>query len=553
MATKDFSSKHPLFRQCNAEDVVEIVLMTGDGDEFATVPGTKSEQEIKLHAQSHGIAGPLNLLARLSNNMTAGPVQITVPSPRPSTSSLFRSNMFGASGVNAAPTSTPSTPTAPRDPSLALDTVQRLDRLATDSVTTERARVDKERNYWQGVVEGEKEQAKEREYAMQQKHESMLDEARRSMDLKVQTTREAMEAKMEMMNKTHEAALNMAREREQDAAKRHAEQLAEMKKSHDLLVKELRDSMETKVKTLTDTYEKTLQQHKDTESHKIKSLVTDSGEKVSLVREMSDQTTRLLEQTNQQTITTLKSQLDASLQRIRDLEVAREKEADAAKQRFDDYRDRMTDEMNRLREEKSKVEQSRLELMLTSQKASSEEIRREIERVTARHEAEVKEMKARFESDLKESRKYAESLREKNEDLQGRVRDESTKAEIALLREQATREPLKTERLIPILSALPVEQRAKIVGRAVASDLDFEYDSEEPEEKKKPSLMDSIGPILTSLAQASMAGAAAPAQSQPRPAAAPMQNAGPAPSPVAAAAAGMSGSAGGGLGDTEEV
>jgi hypothetical protein len=549
MATKDFSSKHPLFRQCNAEDVVEIVLMTGDGDEFATVPGTKSEQEIKLHAQSHGIAGPLNLLARLSNNMTAGPVQITVPSPRPSTSSLFRSNMFGASGVNNAQPSAPL-PTQQRDPSLALDTVQRLDRLATDSVTTERARVDKERNYWQGVVESEKEQAKEREYAIQQKHENMLDESRRAMELKVQTTRETMDAKIDLLNKAHEASFTQAREREHEMTQRHADQIAEMKKAHDLLVRELRDSMETKVKSLTETYEKTLQQQKDTENHKIKSLVTDSGEKVSLVREMSDQTTRLLEQTNQQTITTLKSQLDASLQRIRDLETAREKEGDAAKQRFDDYRDRMTDEMNRLREEKSKVEQSRLELMLTSQKASSEEIRREIERVTSRHEAEVKEMKARFESDVKEQRRHTETLREKNEELQGRVRDESTKAEIALLREQATREPLKTERLIPILNALPIDQRAKIVGRAVASDLDFEYESEEPEEKKKPSLMDSIGPLLASLAQASMSGPSAAAR--PAPTAAPMQSSAPMGSPVAAAAAGAP-VVGGGLGDTEEV
>jgi hypothetical protein len=98
------------------------------------------------------------------------------------------------------------------------------------------------------------------------------------------------------------------------------------------------------------------------------------------------------------------------------------------------------------------------------------------------------------------------------DDLVGKVRDESTKAEIAILREQANREPLKSERLLPILNALPMEQRSRLVGRAIASDLDIDLD--EPAEEK-PSLMDSLASAFAGMATAGFANrGAAPAATQ---------------------------------------
>ena len=111
------------------------------------------------------------------------------------------------------------------------------------------------------------------------------------------------------------------------------------------------------------------------------------------------------------------------------------------------------------------------------------------------------------------------------------VRDEVTKSEIAILREQSNREPLKTERLIPILNALPADKRAALVSRAIASDFGLEE-----EEEEKPSIMDSIGKTLAMLATSGMNGGQAPAK---------------AAAPVAAPAGAAGASAG--LGESEEV
>jgi hypothetical protein len=245
----------------------------------------------------------------------------------------------------------------------------------------------------------------------------------------------------------------------------------------------------------------------------------------------------MLESANAQTISALKSQLEVAAHRIRDLEASREREAEAARTRYEDYRDRMTDEINRLREDKSKAEQSRLELMLTSQKASSEDIRREVDRVIAKYDSDIKELKARSEAEIKdlktrseaetkelrsraeieirehkktsdaeirERNRIIETLQQKCDSLGDKFREESTRAEMSMLREQANREPLKTERLMPLLSALPMEQRAALVGKAISADLDLDYDDEK-EPEKKPSLMDSIGGALNMLAMSSLA------------------------------------------------
>lgn len=469
MAKEPITQRHPLFRQYGADEIASIVLLNHDGEELSNIPGHRSEPEIKQMAQGLGLIGPVNLLARLNSGMTAGPVQIMIPSPRASSNSLFgASRLFG--GNSDAPAHN-SAPTNGREPSLVLESVQRLDRIATDTVATERARVDNERTYWRDLVEGEKEQARQREYAMQEKHEA---------------------------------------------------QIAALREAHTTILEETRRALEDKMATMRTSHERTLTELKSMESAKVSHLASGAEEKVSLVREMSDQATRILEQSNQQTIATLKAQLETAMGRIRDLEQAREREASTAKDRYEDLRDRMSDEVNRLREEKSKAEQSRLELMMQSQKSSADEVRREVDRITQRYEAE-----------LKEARALNEAMRSRVDDLVGKVRDEATRAEIAILKEQANREPLKSERLLPILNALPMEQRSKLVGRAIASDLDIDLDDQEPE---KPSLMDSLTTALTGIAAAGLAARSAPAAAAPVGA--------PAPGPAART---------GGLGDSEEV
>ena len=86
------TTKHPIFRQFDLNDVVEIMLTDADGEEIAVAPGHRSEQELKLLAQQNGVRGPVNLIARLSNGLTNGPVQISVPAPRVPAASLFKSS-----------------------------------------------------------------------------------------------------------------------------------------------------------------------------------------------------------------------------------------------------------------------------------------------------------------------------------------------------------------------------------------------------------------------------------------------------------------------------
>lgn len=448
MAKEPLTQRHPLFRQYGADEIASIVLLNHDGEELSNIPGHRSETEIKQMAQGLGLIGPVNLLARLNSGMTAGPVQIMIPSPRASSNSLFGASRLV--GGNNGSSLHGGVPQSNREPSLVLESVQRLDRIATDTVATERARVDTERTYWRDLVENEKEQSRQREYTVQEKHDA---------------------------------------------------QIAALREAHASILDETRRALEDKVNLMRTSHERTLTELKSMESAKVSHLASGAEEKVSLVREMSDQSTRILEQSNQQTISTLKAQLDTAMTRIRDLEQSRERESTAAKDRYEDLRDRMTDEVNRLRDEKSKAEQSRLEMMMQSQKSSADEVRREVDRITQRYEAE-----------LKEARMANEMMRSRVDDLVGKVRDESTKAEIAILREQANREPLKSERLLPILNALPMEQRSRLVGRAIAADLDIDLD--EPAEEK-PSLMDSLASAFAGMATAGLANrGAAPAATQ---------------------------------------
>jgi len=291
------------------------------------------------------------------------------------------------------------------------DSMQRLDRIATDTVATERARVDREREYWQQLVEQEKEAARDREFTLQEQGQRALDELRRNYDAKI----------------------------------------AAIESGHNRALQEIRALEQSKV------------------SH----LAEGAEEKVALVRQMSDQTTRILEQSSAQTIAALKAQLDTANSRIRDLETARDREAQSAKDRYDDLRDRMTDEVNRLRDEKSRAEQQRLEAMMLSQRSGAEDVRREVDKLTAKYEGELRQM-----------RDAVEAERRRADQATMQVRDEVTKSEIALLREQANREPLKTERLIPILNALPSDKRTALVSRAIAADLDLADDDED----EKPSI-----------------------------------------------------------------
>lgn len=436
MSKEPIAQKHPLFRQYNAQDVVEVILLDANNEEVAVLPGHRSEGEIKSLAQQQGLVGPVNLTGRLANGMAIGPVQILVPSPRAQSSSLFgTSSLLGSrNGNSSVKAASNESNGGQNSPSLALDSMQRLDRIATDTVATERSRLDAERTYWQQMLDDQKEEARQREFHLQEQNTRSLED-----------TRKTLESKITAMQQSHE---------------------------------------------------RTLQEIKNMESSKYSHLTNNADEKVSLVREMSDQATRILEQTNQQTIASLKGQLDTAMSRIRDLELSRERESEAAKNRYEDYRDRMTDEVNRLREEKSKVEQSRLELMMQSQKASSQEIRSEVEKVITKYELQIRELKQALET-----------MRDKADDLSSRVRDEATKAEIAILREQATREPLKSERLLPILNALPAEQRSTLMGRIIASD----FGLEEPEDEK-PSMMDSLlSGITTMMANGGLGGGAKPA------------------------------------------
>jgi hypothetical protein len=463
------NSKHPLFRSHSAEEITTIVLLGPDGDELSTMPGNRSEQEIKTMAQGLGVTGPVNVLGRMSSGMSVGPVQIMVPSPRPSAASLFGASRLAGGGSLSIGTAgrgngaTNGSSNGSSNGSLVLDSVQRLDRFATDTMATERARVDQEREYWRQLVEQEKEAARDREFAVQ-------DQSQRSLD-------------------------------------------------------ELRRGYEAKIAAIESSHTRALQDLRALEASKVSHLAEGADEKVQLVRQMSDQTTRILEQSSSQTIAALKAQLDGANSRIRDLESARDREAQAAKDRYDDLRDRMTDEVNRLRDEKSRADQQRLEAMMLSQKTGSDDVRREVDRLTAKYEAE-----------LREARQLAENERKRADLMAMQVRDEVTKSEIAILREQTNREPLKTERLIPILNALPADKRAALVSRAIASDFGLEE-----EEEEKPSLMDSITKTLTMLATSGMANGGAPAK------------------PALPAAAGGNAiaqgpaAAGGGLGDSEEV
>lgn len=461
------AAKHPLFRSHGAEEIATIVLLGPDGEELSTMPGNRSEQEIKTMAQGIGVTGPVNVLGRLGSGQSVGPVQIMVPSPRPSAASLFQSSRLAGGGSVTIGGNRPNgqaNGSGGAGGSLVLDSVQRLDRIATDTVATERARVDREREYWQQQIEQEKETARDREFSLQEQGQRALDELRRTYEAKIS----AIEA------------------------------------GHNRALQEIRALEQSKV------------------SH----LAEGADEKVALVRQMSDQTTRILEQSSAQTIAALKAQLDTANSRIRDLETARDRDALNAKDRYDDLRDRLTDEINRLRDEKAKADQQRLEAMMLSQRTGADDVRREVEKLTAKYEGELRQM-----------RDAVEAERRRADQLAMQVRDESTKAEIALLREQANREPLKTERLIPILNALPSDKRTALVSRAIAADLDLADDDGDDD---KPSLMDSIGKTLTMIASSGLAGAAA------RPAA-------PSAAQPAAQSSAPAAKASGGLGDSEEV
>lgn len=456
------SAKHPLFRSHNADEIATIVLLGPDNDEISTMPGNRSEQEIKSMAQGFGVSGPVNVLGRTANGTSVGPVQIMVPSPRPSASSLFQSSRLVGGGsvtIGTAGRQNGAAAAPASNGSLVQDSMQRLDRIATDTVATERARVDREREYWQQLVEQEKEAARDREFTLQEQGQRALDELRRNYDAKI----------------------------------------AAIESGHNRALQEIRALEQSKV------------------SH----LAEGAEEKVALVRQMSDQTTRILEQSSAQTIAALKAQLDTANSRIRDLETARDRDALNAKDRYDDLRDRLTDEINRLRDEKAKADQQRLEAMMLSQRSGAEEVRREVDKLTARYEAELRQM-----------RDAVEAERRRADQATMQVRDEVTKSEIALLREQANREPLKTERLIPILNALPSDKRTALVSRAIAADLDLADDDED----EKPSIMDSIGKTLAMLASSGLGG-------------------GGAAKPAAAAAPAVAGApqSGAGLGESEEV
>lgn len=556
MAGKE-SVKHPIFRQFDADDVIEIVLTDGDGEEIAVAPGYRSESDIKLLAQQNQCFGPVNLLARLANGTTNGPVQISVPAKRIPAENVFKkSRLMSLSPVESAfnETEPPTRLRSDMTPTIAMDSMQRLDKLATDSVVNERIRLDRERDFWQQKMEEEREAARQRE-------QELVEAARQREQEIVESTKAREQEILDMLrNREQEMAAKLAeerafaREREEDLAGRFEEQMEIIREAQDQLLRETKANMTSKIASLTDTYEKTLQEYRAAEESKIRHVSSGSDEKVSLVREMSEQSTRMLESANAQTISALKAQLEVASSRIRDLETNREREAEAARTRYEDYRDRMTDEVNRLREEKAKVEQSRLELMLTSQKASAEDIRREVDRVVSKYDADIKEIKSKYDSDIKELKlrsdaelkdlrtKYEselrdqkktsdaeirernriiETLQQKCDSLGDKFREESTRAEMSMLREQANREPLKTERLMPLLSALPMEQRAALVGKAVAADLDLDLDDDKEPAEKKPSLMDSIGGALNMLAMSSLAPkpqAAAPApQPQPQP------------------------------------
>lgn len=461
VTTAAANSRHPLFRSHAADEITTIVLLGPDNDEISTMPGNRSEQEIKSMAQGFGVSGPVNVLGRTANGTSVGPVQIMVPSPRPSASSLFQSSRLVGGGsvtIGTAGRQNGASNGQTSNGSLVQDSMQRLDRIATDTVATERARVDRERDYWQQLVEQEKEATRDREFALQEQGQRALDELRR----------------------TYEA----------------------------------------KITAIESGHNRALQEIRALEASKVSHLAEGADEKVALVRQMSDQTTRILEQSSSQTIAALKSQLDTANSRIRDLESARDREAQAAKDRYDDLRDRMTDEVNRLRDEKSRAEQQRLEAMMLSQRTGADDVRREVDKLTAKYEAE-----------LRAARDAVEAERRRADQATMQVRDEVTKSEIAILREQSNREPLKTERLIPILNALPADKRAALVSRAIASDFGLEE-----EEEEKPSIMDSIGKTLAMLATSGMNGGQAPAK---------------AAAPVAAPAGAAGASAG--LGESEEV
>jgi hypothetical protein len=540
--------KHPIFRQFDLDEVVEIMLTDGDGEEIATAPGHRSEQELKLLAQQNGVRGPVNLVARLSNGLTNGPVQISVPAPRVPAASLFRSSRLTSIDSDSEPIKARSLNGRGRgrdatlealnkSDEIALDSVQRLDRLATESMSSERARVDQEREYWQAKLDEAREQAREEASQLEERHDRELERVRDSQETVIEEMREAQERAVEAV----------------------------------------REAMEEKIKAITDTYEKTLREQRMLEESKLKHMSQGTEERVSLVREMSEQTTKVLESSSAQTISTLKSQLEASLNRVRELEASREREAASARDRYEDLRDRLSKDIDRLREEKSKAEQSRLEMMMQNQRASSDEIRKEVDRVTSRyetemkeakvrHESEVKEMRNRFEQESRDQRGIIDSLRSKADDLATQMRTESTKAEIALLHEKANREPLKVERMLPFLSVLPEDQRVGLVGRAIASDIGIEYDDGDAEDRK-PSMMDTVGKTIMGL----MAGGlqqppqqqqmmpqqmpqpavpvAPPRQAVPRPARPVAPVAAPAPRPAASSPPASSS----GFGQTEDV
>ena len=508
MAKETKEAKHPIFRQFDLDDVVEIVLMDADGEEISVTPGHKSEQEIKKLAQDNGVRGPVNLMARLSNGLTSGPVQISVPPPRMPASSLFRgSRLTGVeprdrsergdrfdlgdrgdrgergdrSERDTLRTRRPVAPAALADFSnsdeIALESVQRLDRFASESMSSERARSEQEREFWQTRVEEMREETREELALAEERYAEQIDRIREAARL-AEDRYEQQVARMQEANE---------------------QEVARMQQANEQQVARLQQASEQSTEALRKSYEEKLREQRLLEESKIKHLSADSGEKVSLVREMSEQTNKVMESSNAQTIATLKAQLDASVGRIKDLENSREREAETARNRYEDLRDRLTDEVNRLREDKGKAESARLEMMLQSQRSSSEDIRREVDRVTARHETDTKELRTRYEDEIREQRRIIESLRQRADDATTQMRVETGKAEMAMLRAEANREPLTSERLLPMLASLPADQRASLVGRAIASDIGIDYDEGE---EKKPSIMDTIGTVLSMVASA---------------------------------------------------
>ena len=292
MAGKE-SVKHPIFRQFDADDVIEIVLTDSDGEEIAVAPGYRSESDIKLLAQQNQCFGAVNLVARLSNGTTNGPVQISVPARRIPAENVFKkSRLTSLSPMEPVFTDEPP-PVRQRpdmSPSLAMDSMQRLDKLATDSVANERLRLDRERDFWQQKMEEERDLAKQREQelfeATRQREQEIVETARQREQELLGSTKSREQEILDMLRqREHEMTTKIAeerafaREREEDLAARFEEQMEIIRESQDQLLRETKANMMSKITSLTDTYEKTLHEYRSAEESKLRHVSSGSDEK----------------------------------------------------------------------------------------------------------------------------------------------------------------------------------------------------------------------------------------------------------------------------------